>query len=958
MSIEEKEVKIIDLNLFSGSADTYRTAIGSYFQTVDVETTEGTTTTTGQEVEFTDFSWSNPLSNPLDDILKNTWSSIQTQIISEDVIIPTVKYAVRHFASVANWKDDTFWRIFWIGGSYGDETYPAIYNETVWDNYWFETAIPYSQTEANTLVEKSSVSNKIQISCEYNHYLPEYQSYAAEQTSELLIPNMYLIEMFNTGLGISATTDPEGLFTVEDSVTERVFDGEIQKFVSLQGLYDTSETESELGNVNELLADKNTVYVADPNASDDTGTSVVEGLSNYALHGYLTQSVPFTTLSASTLEYVENSLQNIFFDQHSIYGGTANPTFINMETNKELFPYYVNINFPARNPSSLHSPDEIFQATYSEDLHYEFDFLVGANQSPATYGYNTFFVEDLSDNNYSSKFLKTLKEVFGDEAPPVTPVTQDYAYSQDYQSSSIDGVVDDRVVNVETVSIRGVDYLEMLTYAYNQYKTLTNNCYFVGEKLIDREIAMDQTGTYRYLNSKNAMRVIEKIVGRLDKANQSWPDMFDTDMSFEDAMNGWRAGGGKYNETVAYRIEKIGGPPSGDSLTQNTLQNFWVFNSINLNDVNLFDSQVKYGEEYTYNVYAYVVSAGIKYKFSDLRLTRQVNHDEDNTVTPYCLEWYNPMTDEAASSLAPYDNNIVPSIAANDSSVESGVLLNSEFPALADVNFNYEPSLRLLEIPLFSKTLKVLDNPPNPLALDPFHLLNASQTLGFEARYETFVPRLFPKVISSEDEKTKQEYLNAKDLIGEDEIVEETISQHRYLEVYRVSEKPSSYADFADNLVTTLDMKIQDSIYTLPSTVFYDTITTNQKYYYIFRTLNENGMIGQLSEIYEAELVNDGGYTYSTFDVLFEEDLEEEIFINPSLTFKKLIQLQPNMSQISFNDENVNYEDTAASQMANMTIGTADDMIWDKTFKIRLTSKKTGKKIDLNVTYKYETESN
>jgi len=64
------------------------------------------------------------------------------------------------------------------------------------------------------------------------------------------------------------------------------------------------------------------------------------------------------------------------------------------------------------------------------------------------------------------------------------------------------------------------------------------------------------------------------------------------------------------------------------------------------------------------------------------------------------------------------------------------------------------------------------------------------------------------------------------------------------------------------------------------------------------------------------------------------------------------------MSQISFNDENVNYEDTAASQMANMTIGTADDMIWDKTFKIRLTSKKTGKKIDLNVTYKYETESN
>ena len=135
-------------------------------------------------------------------------------------------------------------------------------------------------------------------------------------------------------------------------------------------------------------------------------------------------------------------------------------------------------------------------------------------------------------------------------------------------------------------------------------------------------------------------------------------------------------------------------------------------------------------------------------------------------------------------------------------------------------------------------------------------------------------------------------------------------------------------------------------------------IKTNQKYYYLFRALNENRLPGQLSEIYEAELINDGGYTYSNFDILFEEDLEEEIFVDPTLTFKKLIQLQPNMSQIVFNDGAVDYTNTAASQMGAMALGDADDLIWGKTFKIRLTSKKTGKKMDLNVTYKYETESN
>tara|TARA_R100000093_G_scaffold44252_1_gene22977 strand:- start:38 stop:457 length:420 start_codon:yes stop_codon:yes gene_type:complete len=138
----------------------------------------------------------------------------------------------------------------------------------------------------------------------------------------------------------------------------------------------------------------------------------------------------------------------------------------------------------------------------------------------------------------------------------------------------------------------------------------------------------------------------------------------------------------------------------------------------------------------------------------------------------------------------------------------------------------------------------------------------------------------------------------------------------------------------------------------------YDMIKTNQKYYYVFRVLNENFIPGHLSEIYEAELIDDGGYIYSNFNIFFEEDFKEDIFVNPSIALKKLLQLQPNMSQITFNDSIVDYDSTAALQLNNMSLGNADSLIWDKTFKIRLTSKKTGKKIDLNVTYKYEHDSN
>jgi len=111
-------------------------------------------------------------------------------------------------------------------------------------------------------------------------------------------------------------------------------------------------------------------------------------------------------------------------------------------------------------------------------------------------------------------------------------------------------------------------------------------------------------------------------------------------------------------------------------------------------------------------------------------------------------------------------------------------------------------------------------------------------------------------------------------------------------------------------------------------------------------------MIGHTSEIYETELINDGGYLYATFNVFSEQDLEKNIFVNPSRNIKKLIQLQPNLSQLSLNTDFVDFSKDASTQMKKLVIGSADDLIWDKKFKVRLTSKKTGRKVDLNITYK------
>ena len=66
-------------------------------------------------------------------------------------------------------------------------------------------------------------------------------------------------------------------------------------------------------------------------------------------------------------------------------------------------------------------------------------------------------------------------------------------------------------------------------------------------------------------------------------------------------------------------------------------------------DFNFFDTQVKYGNQYTYNVYAYVVVAGLRYQVSDQRITRVIaeldESEKGSKSTLYCLEFYDDVED-------------------------------------------------------------------------------------------------------------------------------------------------------------------------------------------------------------------------------------------------------------------------------------------------------------------------
>jgi hypothetical protein len=327
----------------------------------------------------------------------------------------------------------------------------------------------------------------------------------------------------------------------------------------------------------------------------------------------------------------------------------------------------------------------------------------------------------------------------------------------------------------------------------------------------------------------------------------------------------------------------------------------------------------------------------------------------------YCVEYYDPYTDGAVADHLEADGYQRTTDEEKSSLASESVRIatsrdpgDSRKPYFANFIVTTQPSLKIFEIPYMSKTLKVLDHPPNKLYIEPSYVEDNTNKILFELHYETFDPREYPTTISPTDESAKEQYLNSNNLLKSGKLKKESVSRQERIEVYRLGRRPNSFKDFEDSFIHSVDLKMDVSDSTYTGACIYDRIPSNKKFYYAFRVLNENGYFGHMDEIVEVEYINDGGYRYAMFNTLYEEELKEDVFSNISVNAQKVVQIVPNIQQSILNTDEADFGNTASGELVDgkVNLGVAEDLIWDKTFKIRLTSKKTGKKLDLNVTYK------
>ena len=878
----------------------------------------------------------------------------RVQVIDRSINVPNLKIPFRLYADrdKKSVKGDFHWKQFLFGGEYGGEQLPPRLNsqKIFYDasmaimypvDYKIQNAYDYNSDE---LRRNTLTCNIYSDYYEYNSNVQNYQDWSSTLESELLIPNFYIIADY-----YYKYTSEEPDLADEDTVANA-------QLSNIQNKNETILYHFPVGYYFEEL--KRDQYFGQyfPKAENEKyKQTAMNSQQNIIFDQYYFDFLEETTSGLSSEEFfrergVHDKLSNFYnvrikFDRHKNQLGAR------ALTEEELYPFGVSF------------------------MEMEYDIK---NQTAALggIGYQEQKARTLIENEgFSSKLLEILKDIDEgniEDVPrkrlPFNYIISKEAYGQENGApTSLKSVFVDRPD--DPVGLMSMNFMDLLTYTYNNYSAALNeNFIFAGPDTPQRVGTLKDDSFYRSLNSSMLIKVLDGCMDLLQQYMKRINPASDTPPTDEEIKHftsqvmkyvyGPRI---KQSETLAYKIEKIGGNVSNDDSEQNVIQKFWIFNATNAPpELSIVDSQVKYGQEYTYKITAYNLVMSHKYKYEDFRLTKQIGAADylgSDDEIEYCLQFYNPETNIVSPQLFANANL---TLAADDPrrSVLSGLnalapnsVEISQYPQLLDFHLLIEPCLELIEVPYYQKTIKVMDNPCNSINVTPFHFIDNTNRVGFQINQESFIKRPYPELVTPQDLIKMVDYKNTKNLEAYNPVSLISQSPARYIEVYRIKHKPNSFMDFKDGLVATIDLRIKDQVYNFSNKIISDQIKSNTVYYYVFRFVNENGLHGPLSQIIQCELVNDGGYTYALFDTVDSSEFNPSQITNVSTSFKKLMQLDPNVSQLYFDDSSVNYNDFAQNQISNLIVGLATQKIWDKKFKIRLTSKKTSKKLDLNISY-------
>lgn len=180
-------------------------------------------------------------------------------------------------------------------------------------------------------------------------------------------------------------------------------------------------------------------------------------------------------------------------------------------------------------------------------------------------------------------------------------------------------------------------------------------------------------------------------------------------------------------------------------------------------------------------------------------------------------------------------------------------------------------------------------------------------------------------------------------------------------EIFRMTELPTSYRDFANGLnpiaTPTGNISIgKDST----AASYIDTISPNIKYYYCARAVDMHDNFSNPSFVYEIQLVDNEGQVYIISKTIA---FESQIKRSNTKAGRRFVYIEPALHQLTLGGpstwggllpsplDTITADDIPQDEILGQYHGGPTDSLWGKTFRLRFTSKKTSRKFDLNITF-------
>ena len=517
----------------------------------------------------------------------------------------------------------------------------------------------------------------------------------------------------------------------------------------------------------------------------------------------------------------------------------------------------------------------------------------------------TQFSNMLDEANLSSEFINALQ--YSNRS---SISSQFVAYSQN--PNGVGGITNQqsKIFDVATW---------LNNFERNGAQRVSDDSVFIGRDTEDLKVAKSNVTSFS--QKLYAMVYLGKLRNYITTRARTFKDVLAGDMA--------------QAETVAYKISKYRGNPNGEPI-----QNFWFFNTGELDVIDFVDTQVKYNKEYTYQIFAYNFVLGTEYAYTNLAVSK--------TVADNCIELIDVLSGKPVEQKI---NNRVEENVITKGTTLIPVGKNPRYVAEFDVISR--PCLKVLETLIYTKKIKVMDSAPIEPQMQVIPYVGVSDKIKIHFEGGMGSETAMPIVINESDKALFDQMRTNRDLDLDEPLPYRTDDFPVVYEVYRLTEKPTSYTDFSRGLRARIDLTRGQVLKNaaMISGAIVDDISSNQRYYYTVRCVDVHGNMSNPSSIHEIEVVEDKGATYLVHNVI---DLEISKPYMVSKAMKRFLFVVPNISQSVINDEKSNLESySSAKELENrLILGVQDEGIWNKKLKMRLTSKKTGRKIDINLKFK------